>query len=44
MFKALYLLQTSTDMNDAMPFSVGLVVICLMVLLLLWLPDIIKKQ
>jgi hypothetical protein len=35
--------QTST-MSDAVPFSIGLSVVCLLLLILLWLPDLIKRQ
>jgi hypothetical protein len=42
MLKALYIMQQSSDMNNTMQFSVGLVVICLILLIMLWLPDILK--
>lgn len=31
-------------MNDSIQFSVGLVIVCLLVLILLWLPDVLKRH
>ena len=42
MLKALYIMQQSFDMNNSMQFTVGLVLICLILLIMLWLPDILK--
>ncbi len=43
MLKPLYIMQQSSDMDNTMQFSVGLVVVCLILLILLWLTDIIKR-
>lgn len=43
MFKALYIMQQSPDMSNTMQFTVGLVVVCLVLLILLWLPGILKR-
>lgn len=42
MLQAIYIMQQSFDTNNTMQFSVGLVVVCLILLILLWLPDILK--
>ena len=44
MERALYLMQQSSNMRGAFSYSIGLVLICLVVLMLLWLPDIIQKD
>lgn len=44
MLQTLYLAQKAFDMKDAMRYSVGLVIVCLLVLVLLWLPDMLKKD
>ena len=31
-------------MNDSIQFSIGLVIVCLLVLILLWLPDMLRKE
>lgn len=43
MLKPLYIMQQTSDMDNTIQFSVGLVVVCLILLILLWLPDIIKR-
>ncbi|MEM6613439.1 MAG: hypothetical protein AAF652_14500 [Cyanobacteria bacterium P01_C01_bin.72] len=40
----LYLLQQTFDSAEATRYSVGLIIICLVLLLLLWLPDILHKS
>ncbi|MEG4442974.1 hypothetical protein QUB47_26765 [Microcoleus sp. AT9_B5] len=40
----LYLMQQAPDMSNATIFSVGLVILCLLLLILLWLPDLLTKQ
>lgn len=42
--KMLYLMEQAPNQKDSMIFSVGLVIICLLVLMLLWLPDILKGE
>jgi hypothetical protein len=39
-----YLIQQSFDMQEAVKYSIGLVVVCLVMLILLWLPDILKEK
>lgn len=43
MLKLLYIMQQSPEMSNAMQFSAGLVIICLLLLMLLWLPDLLKR-
>lgn len=31
-------------MEDAIPYSIGLVTVCVGLLLLLWLPDVLRKD
>ncbi|MGK7873847.1 MAG: hypothetical protein AB4426_11205 [Xenococcaceae cyanobacterium] len=40
----LYIMQQTFDMGEAARYSVGLVIVCLLILVLLWLPDILKKE
>ncbi|MEG3859409.1 hypothetical protein [Microcoleus sp. herbarium12] len=40
----LYLMQQAPDMDNATIFSVGLVIACLLLLILLWLPDLLTKE
>ncbi|MEL6928998.1 MAG: hypothetical protein AAFO95_10215 [Cyanobacteria bacterium J06600_6] len=40
----LYLIQQSFSIKESVNYSVGLVVICLVLLLALWLPDILSKD
>ncbi|MDJ0713514.1 MAG: hypothetical protein QNJ54_04760 [Prochloraceae cyanobacterium] len=44
MQQSLYIMQQTSNMKGAVSYSVGLVVVCLLVLMLLWLPDIIQKD
>jgi hypothetical protein len=44
MLKTLYLMQQAFDLKEAVRYSIGLVVVCLVVLVLLWLPDILKEK
>lgn len=44
MLNTLYLIQQTFDMQEAVRYSIGLVVVCLVILLLLWLPDILKEK
>lgn len=39
-----YLIQQSFDVGEAVRYSIGLVVVCLVMLILLWLPDILKEK
>lgn len=39
-----YLIQQSFDVGEATKYSIGLVVVCLLILILLWLPDILKEK
>jgi hypothetical protein len=36
--------QSAQDSKDTMIFSVGLVIICLLILIMLWLPDMLKGE
>ncbi|MFM7371958.1 MAG: hypothetical protein ACKO2Z_30050 [Sphaerospermopsis kisseleviana] len=44
MVTKLYLIQQSFDLKEAFRYSVGLVVVCLLMLILLWLPDILRER
>jgi hypothetical protein len=44
MLQTLYLMQQVSNTSGTVPFSIGLVIICLLLLMLLWLPDIIKQD
>ena len=44
MSSILYLMQQTFVQKDAVTYSVGLVIVCLVLLMLLWLPDILKKD
>ncbi len=44
MLKPLYLLQQTFDVQEAIRYSVGLTLVCLTLLLLLWLPDVLRKD
>ncbi|MEG4149157.1 hypothetical protein [Microcoleus sp. Pol12B5] len=39
-----YLMQQAPGMGNATIFRVGLVILCLLLLILLWLPDLLTKQ
>ncbi|MEG4149364.1 hypothetical protein [Microcoleus sp. Pol12B5] len=39
-----YLMQQAPGMGNATIFSVGLVIACLLLLILLWLPDLLTKE
>lgn len=39
-----YLMQQSFDLKEAFRYSIGLVVVCLVMLVLLWLPDILQEK
>ncbi|MEG4349415.1 hypothetical protein QUA74_06705 [Microcoleus sp. LAD1_D3] len=39
-----YLMQQAPDRGNATIFSVGLVIACLLLLILLWLPDLLTKE
>lgn len=32
------------NLTDAIPYSIGLAIVCVVLLLLLWLPDIIRRD
>lgn len=42
MLKTIYFMQQAPDMNGTTQFSIGLAVVCLVLLILLWLPGILK--
>jgi hypothetical protein len=42
--KILYLMQQSFNVAEAAQYSIGLVIVCLVVLLVLWLPGILKER
>jgi hypothetical protein len=44
MLQTLYLMQQAPDTSGAVPYSIGLVIVCLLLLILLWLPDILKQD
>jgi hypothetical protein len=44
MLQTLYLIQQAPDTSGAVPYSIGLVIVCLLFLILLWLPDILKQD
>ena len=51
MLKTLYIMQAppaakqaAQNSKDTMIFSVGLVIICLLILIMLWLPDMLKGE
>lgn len=44
MTSSLYLIQQSFSLKEPVSYSVGLVVVCLILLLALWLPDILSKN
>jgi len=44
MLITLHLMQQSFDLTEAVRYSIGLVIVCLLVLILLWLPDILKQK
>ncbi|MEG4394916.1 MULTISPECIES: hypothetical protein [unclassified Microcoleus] len=44
MLQALYLMQQAPDLGNTTIFSVGLVIACLLLLILLWLPDLLTKE
>ena len=37
-------MPSAPNPKDTMIFSVGLVITCLLVLIMLWLPDILKRE
>jgi hypothetical protein len=39
-----YLMQQAPDLGNTTVFSVGLVIACLLLLILLWLPDLLTKE
>ncbi len=40
----LYLMQQTFDLAEAVKYSIGLVIICLIILMILWLPGILKEK
>jgi hypothetical protein len=44
MLKTLYLMQQTFDLGEAVKYSIALVIICLIILLVLWLPGILKEK
>ena len=44
MLSNLYLIQQNFAMGEAVRYSVGLVIICFLLLMMLWLPDILKED
>ncbi|VEP14711.1 conserved hypothetical protein [Hyella patelloides LEGE 07179] len=44
MISNLYLMQQALEQENAVGYSVGLVIVCLVLLMLLWLPDVITKD
>lgn len=44
MLKILYLMQQTFDLAEAVQYSIGLVIVCLVILMLLWLPGILKEK
>jgi hypothetical protein len=44
MLKIIYLMQQPFDLGEAVKYSIGLVLVCLIILLVLWLPGILKEK
>jgi hypothetical protein len=44
MFQPIYLIQQTFDLTEAMQFSTGLVVVCLAILMIFWLPGILNNK
>ena len=44
MLKTLYLMQQAFNQGEAVQYSIALVIICLLVLIVLWLPGILKEK
>lgn len=44
MLQGLYVMQQTFDPKEAIRYSVGLTIVCLLILVLLWLPDFLKKD
>ncbi|WP_255362926.1 hypothetical protein [Anabaena sp. CA = ATCC 33047] len=44
MLITLYLMQESFNLKESVRYSIGLVIVCLLVLILLWLPDTLKER
>lgn len=44
MITTLYFIQQVFDLKEAVNYSIGLVVVCLLMLILLWLPDILQEK
>ncbi|MEA5515371.1 hypothetical protein [Nodularia sp. UHCC 0506] len=44
MLTTLYLMEQSFDLKEAFRYSAGLVIVCFVMLILLWLPDILKEK
>jgi hypothetical protein len=44
MIDILYFMQQKFDLTEATQYSIGLVIICLVILMLLWLPGILKEK
>lgn len=44
MLNTLYLMQQTFDQAEAVKYSIGLVIVCLLVLMALWLPGILKEK
>jgi hypothetical protein len=44
MLNTLYLMQQLFDQAEATKYSIGLVIVCLVVLMALWLPGILKEK
>ncbi len=44
MFSILYLMQQTFSLGEAVRYSIGLVIVCFVLLMLLWLPDVLTKD
>lgn len=44
MLRTLYFMQQAFDLKESVRYSIGLVVVCLVIMLLLWLPDVLKEK
>jgi hypothetical protein len=40
----LYIFQQTPNQSPNIPYTIGLVIVCLLMLVLLWLPDFLKKD
>ncbi len=44
MLQILYLIQQTYNVKSAMRYSIGLSIICFLILIIFWLPDMLKNK